>query len=245
LCAWLKNHVGCCGCSLSKNLRFLLQMNVKELEKAMKQQRSIKQALTKKQRQSKKNGEEFSTQDSESLMSVSSQESETRRRLEQVMIYIQANGFSILASACFSDRTHIERILYMEFHLLLVSVVGRSSLLFFAQDRFECRGYLVLSFAATLTLLRFTRSYRARPLVHCVKFIAFDLTNRCWCALCPGTSGANAAQRASERVQHHARLDSVWWHGWHATTGGPAALWSCKVLPDLLRRQFVFSENFR
>ena len=59
-------------------------MQVKTLEQAVKQQKSAKQVLTKKQKLSRKNGEEFTQQDVLSLNSVSQQQLETQHRLDEV-----------------------------------------------------------------------------------------------------------------------------------------------------------------
>jgi len=62
----------------------VFQMQAKALEQSAKQHRSTKQALTKKQRQSKKSGEEFSQNDAEKLSTVSKQHSEAQQQLDRV-----------------------------------------------------------------------------------------------------------------------------------------------------------------
>ena len=59
-------------------------MQVKALEQATKQHRSTKQALVKKQRQSKKTGEEFSPIDAQKLTLANKQHSDVQQQLDQV-----------------------------------------------------------------------------------------------------------------------------------------------------------------
>ena len=60
-------------------------MQIKTLEQAAKQHRSTKQALTKKQRLSKKNGEEFSQVDVQKLNLVNKQHQDTQQQLDEVL----------------------------------------------------------------------------------------------------------------------------------------------------------------
>ena len=68
-------------------------MQVKKLEQSAKKYRSTKQGLTKKQRQSKKNGEEFSQIDAQNLTLVSQQYMDTQQQLELVCAAFFASFF--------------------------------------------------------------------------------------------------------------------------------------------------------
>ena len=59
-------------------------MQLKQLEQVAKQQKSAKLALTKKQRLSRKNGEELSPIDAETLTMVSKQQIDTQHKLDEV-----------------------------------------------------------------------------------------------------------------------------------------------------------------
>ncbi|CAK8671690.1 unnamed protein product [Clavelina lepadiformis] len=62
----------------------LIQMQLKQLEQVAKQQKSAKLALTKKQRLSRKNGEELSPIDAETLTMVSKQQIDTQHKLDEI-----------------------------------------------------------------------------------------------------------------------------------------------------------------
>ena len=60
------------------------QMQVNQLEVSVKQQKATKQVLTKKQKLSRKSGEEFTQQDVLNLNTVNQQQLETQHRLDEV-----------------------------------------------------------------------------------------------------------------------------------------------------------------
>ena len=59
-------------------------MQVNQLEVSVKQQKATKQVLTKKQKLSRKSGEEFTQQDVLNLNAVNQQQLETQHRLDEV-----------------------------------------------------------------------------------------------------------------------------------------------------------------